>query len=183
MAAALHGASMTTRHMPWGPLTADEERELRARWSEFLDAVDPNYHPTGVVPRLLATLDAARSESPSPCRYCGSVSGETPPGAWQTDPLTGDALRRSINAACSLTNPQLSEVDWDAVAAVFESPSPEGLTEALRLVDEVIFDLPIGEDVTYSRGYSAGIAAARESLREALAARLRSSADSGPEGT
>ena len=38
------------------------------------------------------------------------------------------------------------------------------------LVDKVIFDLPIGEDVTYSRGYSAGVAAARESLREALSA-------------
>jgi hypothetical protein len=38
----------------------------------------------------------------------------------------------------------------------------------IALVDQVIFDLPIGEDVTYSRGYSAGVAAARESLRKAL---------------
>jgi hypothetical protein len=28
-------------------------------------------------------------------------------------------------------------------------------------VEGVIFDLPIGDDVTYSRGYSAGVAASR----------------------
>jgi hypothetical protein len=48
------------------------------------------------------------------------------------------------------------------------APSDAGLRKALALVDRVIFDLPIGDDVAYSRGYSAGTAAARESLREAL---------------
>jgi hypothetical protein len=54
-----------------------------------------------------------------------------------------------------------------------EAADPSGLRQALDLVDKVIFDLPIGVDVTYSRGYSAGVAAARESLREALRAVLK----------
>jgi hypothetical protein len=52
-----------------GPLTPKEEAALREKWSQFIDAVDPDYHPTGVVPRLLATLDAeraARQESADP---------------------------------------------------------------------------------------------------------------------
>ena len=51
------------------------------------------------------------------CRYCGSVSGETPPSAYEMAPLTGDTLRKAIGAACSLVNPRLSEVEWDDVAA------------------------------------------------------------------
>jgi hypothetical protein len=31
-------------------------------------------------------------------------------------------------------------------------------------VEGVIFDLPIGDDVTYSRGYSAGVAASRAAV-------------------
>jgi hypothetical protein len=48
----------------------------------------------------------------------------------------------------------------------------EARTSARRVaraaVERAIFDLPIGDDVTYSRGYSAGTTAARESLRAAL---------------
>jgi hypothetical protein len=64
-------------------------------------------------------------------------------------------------------------------AALASSPAPAGLDVALRLVDEVIFDLPIGEDVRYSQGYSAGVAAARDSLREALRAATRPAEDAG----
>lgn len=39
-----------------------------------------------------------------------------PPGD-ALDPLTGETLRRAIAAASSLTNPRLSEVEWDDVAA------------------------------------------------------------------
>jgi hypothetical protein len=37
--------------------------------------------------------------------------------------LDGAAIRRAIDEACSLTNPRLSEVEWDAVAARLTDPS------------------------------------------------------------
>jgi hypothetical protein len=54
------------------------------------------------------------------------------------------------------------------IVAIEDEAADDLMASAIRLVDQVIFDLPIGEDVTYSRGYSAGVAAARESLREAI---------------
>lgn len=39
--------------------------------------------------------------------------------------MTGERLRAAIGEACSLVNPRLSEVDWDAVAAVLDGrPQP-----------------------------------------------------------
>jgi hypothetical protein len=70
---------------------------------------------------LLSRLDSSARAARSACRYCGSINGETPPGH-HVDPMTGDALRAQIAAVCPLNNPRLSEVDWDAVAAVFDSP-------------------------------------------------------------
>lgn len=37
--------------------------------------------------------------------------------AARATPVDGETLRAAINKACSLTNPRLSEVDWDDVAA------------------------------------------------------------------
>ena len=42
----------------------------------------------------------------------------------------------------------------------------EARAEALRRVEAAIFDLPIGNDVTYSRGYSAAIAEVRRVIRD-----------------
>lgn len=67
----------------------------------------------------------------TPCRYCGSVNGETPPSAYEYDPLTGETLRRAIAAASSLANPRLSELDWDDVAAALSLMTAE--TEARML--------------------------------------------------
>lgn len=63
--------------------------------------------------------------------------------------MTGHSLRTAIAEACDLTNPRLSEVDWDEVAAAFvriraasapvaegldhEGPTPRDCPECLRV--------------------------------------------------
>jgi hypothetical protein len=66
---------------------------------------------------LLAAMGRPVLRFAEPCRYCGSVNGETPPSAYSWDPQTGETVRAAIAAATTLTNPRLSEVDWDEVAA------------------------------------------------------------------
>ncbi len=43
----------------------------------------------------------------------------------RAEKLDGNVLRAAIDAVCSLTNPRLSEVDWDAVAAALAPEQPE----------------------------------------------------------
>ena len=46
--------------------------------------------------------------------------------------MTGASLRAAIAAACDLTNPRLSEVDWDEVASAFVRIRDEATLDAAR---------------------------------------------------
>ena len=80
---------------------------------------------------------------PLPCGYCGSVDGLTPPWKPEDEPLTGATLLRTIEVVTDgLINPRLSEVDWDAVAAL--SGATEYLTNTGVLAD-VLTELHIAQ--------------------------------------
>jgi hypothetical protein len=56
-------------------------------------------------------------------------------------------------------------------------------TELATALDGLIFDLPIGDDVNYSRGYSAAVAALRDGLRHDLWAALVAAQEKGETGS
>lgn len=108
------------------------------------------------------------------CPVCGSSELSRLPDDWQT----GGAIPI---VACG--NPFHYAVRSLGDGPPEREAATAALERAVRAVNEVIFDLPIGEDVTYSRGYSAGIAAARESLRAALTDAEQQAAEGEGRGT
>ncbi len=66
--------------------------------------------------------------------------------------MTGHSLRAAIAAACDLTNPRLSEVDWDEVAAAFvrlrdTGSEREAGLDAATLTAAMALDVVIEETV------------------------------------
>jgi hypothetical protein len=62
-------------------------------------------------------MKTSTSLDAEPCSYCGSIDGLTPTGEYAAaDPLDGTTLRRVVADSTDLTNPRLSEVDWDNAA-------------------------------------------------------------------